>query len=417
MPIRRNCLAQRRRFQGLSQEALAAKVGVDPKTVRRWESGETQSGPQPLHRLALARCLDVDLPQLDVLLISTAASETSGGSAQTIPVTGISTASGHQAQRRSISSGEGSEPWELLDVLESLSLSLEVVRHMRAAALEYAARYPDASPAELLPLIHGQLRRLHRALQLPQTIATRREAVTLLGVVAGLAGNLSLDAGRKDQARSYFDVGRVASREAGDLDLTAWLLANQSIERFCGADYQGALEFLNHAYELAASASTAGRRAWITALRAKTYAAMHQQFQSLRDLDQSYLAIGNADDPQGTDFFDSPRLDGIAGSTNLLLGRTAEGERLIAQAISQRSETNLKGKVLLMLDLADSRVTDGALEEAGRLVTKATEIAGQNPISPIIDRTHWVRDRLRGQQSEMGQQLCDSAAVETGRRS
>src|SRR6202012_3277917 len=45
MTGRRQRLASRRRALGLSQELLAAELGVDRTTVGRWERGETD--PQP----------------------------------------------------------------------------------------------------------------------------------------------------------------------------------------------------------------------------------------------------------------------------------------------------------------------------------------------------------------------------------
>ncbi|MGH3848233.1 MAG: helix-turn-helix transcriptional regulator, partial [Pseudonocardiaceae bacterium] len=56
---RRYRLAQRRRTLGFTQDSLAERLGVDPTTIRRWESGETESGPQPWLRPKLARYLQV----------------------------------------------------------------------------------------------------------------------------------------------------------------------------------------------------------------------------------------------------------------------------------------------------------------------------------------------------------------------
>lgn len=67
MAAKRHRLVQRRKALGFTQEALAEHLGVDPTTVRRWESGETETGPQPWLRPKLARCLQVTAEQLDEL--------------------------------------------------------------------------------------------------------------------------------------------------------------------------------------------------------------------------------------------------------------------------------------------------------------------------------------------------------------
>ncbi|MGH3933194.1 MAG: helix-turn-helix transcriptional regulator [Pseudonocardiaceae bacterium] len=68
MAAKRHRLAQRRKSIGLTQEELAEKLGVDPTTVRRWESGETETGPQPWVRPKLAHYLQVSIEQLGELL-------------------------------------------------------------------------------------------------------------------------------------------------------------------------------------------------------------------------------------------------------------------------------------------------------------------------------------------------------------
>ncbi len=68
MAAKRHRLVKRRKAVGLTQEALAERLGVDSKTVRRWESGETVDGPQPRLRPKLAHYLQVSGEQLDELL-------------------------------------------------------------------------------------------------------------------------------------------------------------------------------------------------------------------------------------------------------------------------------------------------------------------------------------------------------------
>lgn len=51
-----------RKKQGLSQEALAEKIGVSRQTVAKWESGE--SAPDILHTDAMAELFDVSLEDL-----------------------------------------------------------------------------------------------------------------------------------------------------------------------------------------------------------------------------------------------------------------------------------------------------------------------------------------------------------------
>lgn len=64
--MQRKGLARARVAVGLSQEQLAQAIGVDRKTVYRWEAGLRD--PQPRLRGSLARSLDIELADLDALL-------------------------------------------------------------------------------------------------------------------------------------------------------------------------------------------------------------------------------------------------------------------------------------------------------------------------------------------------------------
>jgi transcriptional regulator with XRE-family HTH domain len=58
-------IAQHRARLGLTQHALAAKVGVHPLAVSRWETG--RANPSHEHRAALAELLGIDPADLGVL--------------------------------------------------------------------------------------------------------------------------------------------------------------------------------------------------------------------------------------------------------------------------------------------------------------------------------------------------------------
>lgn len=66
MAPRRQGLSQRRKAVGLTQEALAQRLGVERSTVVRWEAGDTE--PLPSIRPELARTLRVSIDQLVELL-------------------------------------------------------------------------------------------------------------------------------------------------------------------------------------------------------------------------------------------------------------------------------------------------------------------------------------------------------------
>ena len=66
VPVRRPFIVERRRIAGLTQEALAAAVGVQRSTVARWETGATE--PMLWVRPRLAATLGLTLEELHGML-------------------------------------------------------------------------------------------------------------------------------------------------------------------------------------------------------------------------------------------------------------------------------------------------------------------------------------------------------------
>ena len=64
--VRRPFIVERRRIAGLTQEALAAALGVQRSTVARWETGATE--PMLWVRPRLAVTLGLTLEELHAML-------------------------------------------------------------------------------------------------------------------------------------------------------------------------------------------------------------------------------------------------------------------------------------------------------------------------------------------------------------
>ncbi|MDQ3577725.1 MAG: hypothetical protein M3443_09045, partial [Actinomycetota bacterium] len=137
------------------------------------------------------------------------------------------------------------------------------------------------------------------------------------------------------------------------------------------------------------------RRAWISALLARASAASGDEDMSRRALDAARGHIDAATEPpSGTDFFDAARLDGVAGTTYLLLRDTAHAAPLLSAALDRRAPEDRKGRALLGIDLAECHIHDGDAHEAANLVITALDWADGAMVEPVVARARAVRDTL-----------------------
>ena len=292
------------------------------------------------------------------------------------------------------SQGQGLQPWELADVLTRASLSPATISIMEAQAASLAARYPHTPPASLAPDVHSLLRVVSGALDRPQPLSTRERCVRLAGTLAGIAGQLADDTGRADQSVAWFTTAGLAAAEVADSDLAAWALALRAIGAHFRGEYALSVALLDQA-RATAVASTARRRAWITALSARGQAAValeqgrtrEERDMVLRTIAESHAILSSAGDPEGgTDFFDEPRLTGVSGTALLLLRDTRAARESIGHALAGRRASDVKGRALLTLDLAECAAAEREPEEAACLAAGALSLAADGIVLPVVRR-------------------------------
>jgi hypothetical protein len=321
--------------------------------------------------------------------------------------------------------GLGLEPWQLADTLTRSSVSMTAVSFMEESVTSLAARYPFTPPAGLSPGVQVMLRAVNDALARSQPLAVRTRCVRLAGILSGIAGQIADDNGRPDTSAAWFGAALVAAQETADPDLAAWTLALRSIGCHFRGEYRLAADLLDRA-TATSSSSTPRRQAWLAALSARSHAAIAAESGStvqgsaavMRVLDDARGRLQAAGPSSDTDFFDGPRLTGMAGSALMILGDTRAAEELIAEALAARSASDVKGIALLTLDLAECAAADGDPEHAASLAGRAISMAGSDIVLPVMTRAAAVHQALQpwsGARAvlELGGQLADMRAAGT----
>jgi hypothetical protein len=311
----------------------------------------------------------------------------------------------------------GTQPWELADTLTRSSLSMTAVAFMEESVTSLAARYPFTPPADLIPGVQSMLRAVNDALGRSQPVNVRARCVRLAGVLCGVAGQIADDTGRPDQSAAWFSAAGVAAAETDDTDLAAWAFALRSIGCHFRGEYALSAELLDRARGIATASSTTRRRAWLTALSARAQAAVAAQrgtvpadsSDAMRLVDDACGRLETAEDASDTDFFDKPRLAGMAGTALLLLRDTHAAREHLMEALVGRNPGDVKGRALLILDLAECHAIGREPEHAAALASTALGMA-DGIVRPVVTRATAVRRALRQWETaptvrELGEQL------------
>ncbi|WP_322759074.1 helix-turn-helix transcriptional regulator [Frankia sp. Cr2] len=291
MVAKRQRLAARRKAVGFSQEQLAQRLGVERSTVVRWESGETETGPQPWIRPRLARTLQVSIEHLDELLTPEPIDEPETVTAEVVampevhPVRHIDSADmknlpdPHQVEllRQGLNDAlsEGTMAEASLDDWERT-----VVRYGRATR--------DRPAGVLLDDLASDLAELKRALHRHRSTSALRR---LTRVAAHMSGLMCLTFCKLDDRpafRRWARTARLAADEAGDPETHSWIFAQEAYGHYYAADLLGAIDVARHAQAIVQRTPCVGA-ALAAALEARAHAAMRRH-------EETREALGRAED-------------------------------------------------------------------------------------------------------------------------
>jgi hypothetical protein len=166
----------------------------------------------------------------------------------------------------------------------------------------------------------------------------------------------------------------------GTRTLAAWVLALRGIGCHFRGEYELSAALLDRAEEAAASSSLR-RGAWVAALSARAQTAVAARRDEpgavardvMHAVDGARACLDAAGPPSDTDFFDAPRLAGMAGTALLMLRDTCGACEYLGEALAGRNTADVKGRALLTLDLAGCMA---AADEPGQAAALASGALG-----------------------------------------
>ncbi|GAA1858991.1 helix-turn-helix transcriptional regulator [Myceligenerans crystallogenes] len=443
MSNRRAKLAERRKVLGLSQDALAARLGVERTTVYRWEAGTTE--PLPWMRLRLAQALKVSPEELDALLGSDAAptpEPASGVAGDFATLAGVgSTLTGQEHDmvwELMMNGNDGIGRQQFLRLLLAAgiapaavsfdadgafaalrparsALDPRAVESYRAITALNRGFYWNLDATTMLEAVLGHLRLGTQLLR--QIAPTQQLTASLSAAVAEtalLAARVALfDLSRPQLAERCFATARTAVGQTLDHDLAAAITAHHAFVPGFAGDAAHARPHLAEAAAHAAQSESAWLRSWVNCVAAEVHARTGHPARSRAHIAMAGAELTDHDElrPEWFDFYDPARLAGFAGNAELLGGDPQAAQTWLTSALDGLDEKSIKQRPVLLLDLAAASAELDPDQAVGH-AEEAMSIMENAPYATAVDRMHDVVAALAV--TPYGPQLAERATALTG---
>ncbi|GAA4888801.1 MULTISPECIES: helix-turn-helix domain-containing protein [Pseudonocardiaceae] len=351
MPGKRDRLARQRHAIGLTQEQLAAVLGVERSTIYRWESGEV--APRPDLQPKLARALSVTPAELANLLViddnpSPVPATTRGiGTSDTFrsqqPLTEVTTPRRAHNYRGRIDIGNGPRDFLASTVVETplpTRLGWTEVEHVRATTRAVAMSENLFGGGLSCEAAAAQLRWSGQLLDVQAPNQVHRCVAEAVGNLASVVAFSAFDIANYAAADRCFQFALWCADEAGSWALRANTLAEMARKAAYLGDLDDALELIEFA-QVRADRLTATARAMLTTIRARLLALTGRHAEAQADVDRADAHFTDHDpdaDPPWLCYYDAAEHQGSTGKALIPIAQARGNPELAAGRLTTAVE-------------------------------------------------------------------------------
>lgn len=407
-------LAERRRALGYSQEEFAHALGVDRRTIGRWETRTTT--PQPPLRPRLAELLHLDLDELDALVGQPQAARP----ASAVPPPRDHHGSGDlddMIRRQFLRAIAVTSALVALSADESAALDDGVRRgtagdFLRMNGHLWQVYQLARAKGSVYPIVRDQLTALNGTLG-GQPTTESQALCSAAGDLFQLAGELAFDGNRYTDAAASYTLAASASKEARSYDLWACALVRHAYVDLYEHRYAEAADTLSAAARVARRGdSSLSTRHWVASVQAEAYAGLGNLSACERALDEAEKVTDLSGPAHNGGWlrFDGSRLAEERGARYLQLGRLDLAEQVLSTALSQdvlASGQSFRRRGAVLADLASIGAKRHDPDQVLTYGREALHLAQATS-------SGYVARKLQGLRTDLGPLARDARVVELG---
>ncbi len=353
---------------GLTQRGFADRLGMDPRTVRRWDRGEpigptgqeylggllAKASPAQLEYFAGLRSSGEDDDMKRRTLFGAAAV---GAVAATVaPAVSVPRLAAGAGRADAVSVGA---------LRTSLHAAMTLDDQLGSAAADGLAQVQTALTEALLrdcPSEH------------------RQPLMVLRAEWVGLSGCLAFDRGDHAQAASLYDDALELAHSAEDSDLAAYMLCHQAQLAAWQDRHRIAMDRAVAAQSWVRTSRDARLRGYVSMRVALAAAQVSHEREARAALDDAAHAVGAlgpcAPDESRAYHTDAEMLSAYRGAVLAALGRHAEGAAVLRAAAAEMPSP--RDEAVTLLESADASIRAGDIDEAAAAVGTAADRCTRN---------------------------------------
>ena len=373
-----------RQAMRLSIRAFAAHLGIDARTVNKWEARGSTITLRPDTQALMDTALD-RAPEDVKARFTQAEQHNNQASLFAADSPGLQLAAWQGVSSRS---GEEHEAVELARRVAASDVSSETLGRLEGMVDELAVKYPVTRPQELISPVRQHVSYVMRLLDARKTLDEHRRLLIVGAWFSLIAATLYIDLEQRAAANSWLATAASLAQQAGQSEIHAWRYETEAWQVLNDGNYHRAVELSQAAQRLAPRGSSAAIQA--TAQEGRAWARLgkvEETHNALTRVERFVSRMTQPETPEHHYHYDPDKAEAYVATTLAWLGDVASEHhsRHVVATLTQEAEAGRWPRRLASanVDLALALLLTDRLDEACA-VTQASMLSGR-----LVASNHW----------------------------